>query len=117
MIACFGCGATQADAGKDAVCNDGTPFDQSAPGGGGGASGGGISEVVAVPSYQPGAGLPVSIDKGKAGGVPDIAMSATNHFTRVDTCEGASGGTSVVAPLRAALVARLNPAKKSMWAA
>ena len=39
-------------------------------------------------------------------------MSATNYFTRVDTAEGASGGTSAVAPLMAALVARLNQAKK-----
>jgi kumamolisin len=39
-------------------------------------------------------------------------MSATNYFTRVDTSEGASGGTSAVAPLMAALVARLNQAKK-----
>jgi kumamolisin len=43
-------------------------------------------------------------------GVPDIAMSATNYFTRVDTSESASGGTSAVAPLMAALVARLNQA-------
>jgi hypothetical protein len=54
-----------------------------------------------------------SADNGKPGrGVPDIAMSATNYFTRVDTSEGASGGTSAVAPLMAALVARLNQAKK-----
>ena len=39
-------------------------------------------------------------------------MSATNYFTRVDNSEGASGGTSAVAPLMAALVARLNQAKK-----
>jgi kumamolisin len=38
-------------------------------------------------------------------------MSATNYFTRVDTFEGASGGTSAVAPLMAALVAQLNQAK------
>ena len=39
-------------------------------------------------------------------------MSATNYFIRVDTSEGPSGGTSAVAPLMAALVARLNQAKK-----
>jgi kumamolisin len=55
----------------------------------------------------------VSIDTGNPGrGVPDIAMSATNYFTRVDRSEGASGGTSAVAPLMAGLVARLNQAKK-----
>jgi kumamolisin len=106
------CGGTQIDSGKDVVWNDGTPFDPNVPGGGGWASGGGISEIFAVPSYQANAKLPVSIDSGKPGrGVPDIAMSATNYFTRVDTGEGASGGTSAVAPLMAALVARLNQAK------
>jgi kumamolisin len=109
----LGCGGTQIDHGQDVVWNDGTPFDKNVDGGGGWASGGGISEVFAVPSYQQGAHLPVSIDDGKPGrGVPDIAMSATNYFSRVDNSEGASGGTSAVAPLMAALVARLNQAKK-----
>jgi kumamolisin len=109
----LGCGGTQIVSGKDVVWNDGTPFNVKVPGGGGWASGGGISEIFAVPSYQAAAKLPVSIDNGKPGrGVPDIAMSATNYFTRVDASEGASGGTSAVAPLMAALVARLNQAKK-----
>jgi kumamolisin len=110
----LGCGGTQIDSnGNDVVWNDGTPFDKSAPGGGGWASGGGISEVIAVPSYQANAKLPVSIDSGKPGrGVPDIAMSATNYYTRVDSSEGASGGTSAVAPLMSALVALLNQAKQ-----
>jgi len=108
------CGGTQVDAGVDVVWNDGTPFDPNTPGGGGWASGGGISEIFAVPTYQAGAGLPASLASGKAGrGVPDIAMSATNYFIRVDTFEGASGGTSAVAPLMAALVALLNQAKKN----
>ena len=109
----LGCGGTQIEDGKDVAWNDGTPFNANVQGGGGWASGGGISEVVPVPSYQQGAHLPVSIDNGKPGrGVPDIAMSATDYFTRVDNTEGASGGTSAVAPLMAALVARLNQAKK-----
>ncbi|HEV2675311.1 MAG TPA: S53 family peptidase [Aliidongia sp.] len=109
----LGCGGTQIDNGEDVVWNDGTPFDVNTPGGGGWAGGGGISGIFPVPAYQAGANLPVSIDTGKSGrGVPDIAMSATNYFTRVDTSEGASGGTSAVAPLMAALVARLNQAKK-----
>jgi kumamolisin len=109
----LGCGGTQIDAnGNDVVWNDGTPFDVNTPGGGGWASGGGISEVIAVPSYQTGANLPVSIDDGKPGrGVPDIAMSATNYFSRVDSQEGASGGTSAVAPLMSSLVVLLNQAK------
>lgn len=95
------CGATAA------------PSTRLSPGGGGWASGGGISEVIALPSYQASAKLPVSIDSGKPGsGVPDIAMSATHYFTRVDSSEGASGGTSAVAPLMSALVALLNQAKQ-----
>jgi len=109
----LGCGGTQIESNKDVVWNEGTPFDVNVQGGGGWATGGGISQVFAVPPYQSHAKLPVSIDTGKPGrGVPDIAMSATNYFTRVDASEGASGGTSAVAPLMAALVARLNQAKK-----
>jgi kumamolisin len=109
----LGCGGTQITGGKDVVWNDGTPFDTSVAGGGGWASGGGISEIFAVPTYQAAANLPVSIDSGKPGrGVPDIAMSATDYFTRVDRAEGASGGTSAVAPLMSALVALLNQAKQ-----
>lgn len=111
----LGCGGTQIDGGKDVVWNDGTPFNVNAAGGGGWASGGGISQVFAVPAYQQSLKMPPSVmPGGKAGrGVPDIAMSATNYFTRVDRSEGASGGTSAVAPLMAGLVARLNQAKKA----
>ncbi|MEP6549046.1 MAG: S53 family peptidase [Gammaproteobacteria bacterium] len=107
------CGGTQVDkTNKDVVWNDGTPFDTTVQGGGGWATGGGISELVAVPAYQNSSRLPKSIVNGKAGrGVPDIAMSATNYFTRIDGFEGASGGTSAVAPLMAALIALLNQAK------
>ena len=102
------CGGTQIDNGTDVVWNDGTSLEA-----GGWATGGGISEVFAVPSYQTAANKIMSIDDGKPGrGVPDIAMSATNYFTRVDRQEGASGGTSAVAPLMAALVALLNQAKQ-----
>jgi kumamolisin len=107
------CGGTQIDNNQDVVWNDGTPFDKSTSDGGGWPGGGGISETVPVPAYQASAGLPNSIATGKPGrGVPDIAMSATNYFTRVDRSEGASGGTSAVAPLMAALVALLNQGKQ-----
>lgn len=107
------CGGTQIEAGKDVVWNDGTAFDPNTPGGGGWASGGGISAIFPVPSYQEGANKVKSLKTHKPGrGVPDIAMSATNYFTRVDGSEGASGGTSAVAPLMAALVAQLNQARK-----
>jgi kumamolisin len=108
------CGGTQIDANnQDVVWNDGTPFDANAPGGGGWATGGGVSETFPVPDYQKNAKVPVSLATGKAGrGVPDIAMSATNYFVRVQGGEGTSGGTSAVAPLMASLVALLNQARK-----
>lgn len=107
----LGCGGTQIEGGVDVVWNDGTPFDR-AGGGGGWATGGGISQVFGVPAYQQGMKLPEALHGGKAGrGVPDIAMSATNYFMRVDGVEGAAGGTSAVAPLMAGLIARLNQAK------
>src|SRR5271154_2719895 len=109
----LGCGGTQIKNDRDVVWNDGTPFDVNVPGGGGWATGGGGSTAFAVPFYQKSTTLPNSLDTGKPGrGVPDIAMSATNYFTRVDSLERASGGTSAVAPLMAALVTRLNQAMK-----
>lgn len=106
----LGCGGTQIDGGVDVAWNDGTPFAGS---GGGWATGGGISQVFGVPAYQQGLKLPPALHGGKAGrGVPDIAMSATNYFMRVDGEAGAAGGTSAVAPLMAGLIARLNQAKQ-----
>jgi kumamolisin len=102
------CGGTQIDDGKDVVWNDGTTLAD-----GGWASGGGVSIVFPLPDYQKNAKVPPSLVNKKVGrGVPDIAMSATNYFERVDGTEGASGGTSAVAPLMAALVALLNQAKQ-----
>lgn len=107
------CGGTQIDAqGRDVVWNDERPFG-SGNDGGGWTTGGGISATVAPPPYQAHANIPVSVASGAPGrGVPDIAMSATDYFTRVQGMEGPSGGTSAVAPLMAALVALLNQAKK-----
>jgi kumamolisin len=107
------CGGTQVDAhGHDVVWNDGTPFNVQTPGGGGWTGGGGISQAFDVPPYQQGLTMPAPLTPGgHAGrGVPDIAMSATNYFTRVDSSEGASGGTSAVAPLMSGLAAILNQA-------
>jgi len=101
------CGGTQIDNDVDVAWNDGTPLSQ-----GGWAGGGGVSIIFPLPDYQAHANVPVSLVSGMAGrGVPDIAMSATNYFTRVDSFEGPSGGTSAVAPLMAALIARFNQAK------
>jgi kumamolisin len=105
------CGGTQVENGVDVVWNDGTSF-SNVPGGGGWATGGGVSETVPLPAYQKEVNVPAAISSGKPGrGVPDIAMSATDYFSRVQGSEGASGGTSAVAPLMASLVALLNQAK------
>jgi kumamolisin len=102
------CGGTQIDA-----ANDDVVWNEGATDGGDWSSGGGISQVYPVPAYQANANLPAALDGGAAGrGIPDIAMSATDYFVRVDSAEYASGGTSAVAPLMAALVALLNQAKQ-----
>jgi kumamolisin len=116
------CGGTQIDErDREVVWNDGTPFDKMVRGGDGWASTGGISPYFRVPLYQQGLKLPQSLavasdwtgPEDKSGrGLPDIAMSATNYFTRVDGLETTAGGTSAVAPLMSALVALLNQAKQ-----
>jgi kumamolisin len=81
----------------------------------GGATGGGVSTVFPLPTYQQGAGVPVSANPGgQVGrGVPDVCGDAdpdTGYMVRVDGQTMTVGGTSAVAPLWAALVARLNQA-------
>ncbi|SEA65172.1 S53 family peptidase [Leifsonia sp. 21MFCrub1.1] len=111
------CGGTrlEADASTGAVrsevvWNNGT---------GGGATGGGVSAVFPLPSWQAGVGVPSGADGTDAGGarngaggrgVPDVSAVAdpqTGYRIRVDGQDTVIGGTSAVAPLWAALVARL----------
>jgi kumamolisin len=77
---------------------------------GAGATGGGVSDVFPLPSWQKSAGVPAS-SRGTAGrGVPDVAAVAdptTGYEVLVDGEKKVYGGTSAVAPLWAALVARL----------
>jgi kumamolisin len=74
-----------------------------------GATGGGVSTHFGLPSWQQSAGVPTP--GGQAGrGVPDVAAVAdpqTGYRVRVDGRDTVIGGTSAVAPLWAALVARL----------
>lgn len=78
------------------------------------ASGGGASAIFQVPPYQEQTGIETpSINPGcKLGrGVPDVAGNAAFESPYVIELCGqltATGGTSAVAPLMAALVARLN---------
>ncbi len=77
-----------------------------------GATGGGISRQFALPSYQANAGVPNNVDTDAPGrGVPDVCGDAdpnTGYTIRVDGADETVGGTSAVAPLWAALIARLN---------
>lgn len=73
------------------------------------ASGGGFSQVFTRPSYQK--NLRISQQKGR--GIPDVAANAssyTGYLIEADNTRMSMGGTSAVAPLWAALVARLNEA-------
>jgi pro-kumamolisin-like protein len=79
-----------------------------------GASGGGISDNFALPDWQVGAGVPVSVnDHQHTGrGVPDVAGNAdpdSGYSLILDGGRvGPIGGTSAVAPLYAGLTAVLN---------
>ncbi|GIT80500.1 kumamolisin [Leifsonia sp. LS1] len=77
---------------------------------GGGATGGGVSAVFALPAWQDGVGVPTAPTAAGGRGVPDVAAVAdpqTGYRVRVDGTDTVIGGTSAVAPLWAALVARL----------
>jgi kumamolisin len=106
----LGCGGTTLKAGPSAISGEVVWND----GASGGASGGGISAFFATPTWQAtlsavttaGTRTPVSMR-----GVPDIAGNAdpeTGYEVRVDGTASVIGGTSAVAPLWAALLARLN---------
>jgi kumamolisin len=77
------------------------------------ATGGGVSAIFDLPSYQSDADVPASVNPPhRAGrGVPDVAGDAdpnTGYRIRVDGQDVIIGGTSAVAPLWAALLARIN---------
>jgi kumamolisin len=78
-----------------------------------GATGGGVSATFPRPAFQATTNVP-SLPNGFAGrGVPDVAGDAdpeTGYSVLVDGSEVVLGGTSAVAPLWAALIARANQA-------
>ncbi|HEX3751843.1 MAG TPA: S53 family peptidase [Streptosporangiaceae bacterium] len=104
----LGCGGTRLEAStstgaisSETVWNDGS---------GGGATGGGISTLYPVPSWQASAGVPAASVSTGGRGVPDVAGNAdpqTGYQVLVDGKQNVYGGTSAVAPLWAALIARL----------
>lgn len=89
-------------------------FDSSTgPDGSFGAEGGGVSETFSIPAYQINAKVPPSVNPGgsRGRGVPDVAGDAdpaSGYNIQVDGQQLPIGGTSAVAPLWAALIARIN---------
>ncbi|MGH7117384.1 MAG: S53 family peptidase [Acetobacteraceae bacterium] len=85
----------------EAVWNDGTN-----------GTGGGISDLFPVPDFQARTKLPPSVNGGRSGrGVPDVAADAapsSGYQIVVFGLSSVLGGTSAVAPLWGALIARIN---------
>lgn len=78
-----------------------------------GASGGGVSARFRLPRWQTDAKVPAGPDGATGRGVPDVAGLADPRYGCELVIAGrtvASAGTSAVAPMWAALVARLNQA-------
>jgi len=77
-----------------------------------GATGGGVSRFIPLPAWQMTAGVPAHPETGFQGrGVPDVAANAdphTGYRVRINGQDQVVGGTSAVAPLWAALIARIN---------
>ena len=104
------CGGTNLRATSNTVAGESVWNDGS----GGGATGGGVSNFFPLPTWQQ--GLKVNRTGGAVTalamrGVPDVCADAdpeTGYDVRVDGTDTVIGGTSAVAPLWAALIARIN---------
>jgi kumamolisin len=102
----LGCGGTSLRATSGTVQSE-TVWNN---GSGGGATGGGVSTVFALPAWQGTVSVPAPTRTTGGRGVPDVAAVAdptTGYEVLVDGQRKVYGGTSAVAPLWAALVARL----------
>jgi kumamolisin len=76
-----------------------------------GATGGGVSASFALPTWQQSSNVPQGASGFVGRGLPDVAGDAdptTGYQVRVDGQNEIIGGTSAVAPLWAALIARFN---------
>lgn len=105
ILACGGtslnANAATGEVTSEVVWNDGA---------GRGATGGGVSDAFPAPSWQTNVGVPANASGRSGRGVPDVAGNAdpqTGYRVRVDGADTVIGGTSAVAPLWAALTARL----------
>ena len=110
----LGCGGTSLVVSSSGTITSETVWNDTLSGSGGsGATGGGVSDVFSQPTWQATAGVPGRASSSAAGtwrGVPDVAGNAdpaTGYQVLVDGKQGVYGGTSAVAPLWAALIARL----------
>jgi len=102
------CGGTTLTASTRAITGE-TVWNETAANEG--ATGGGVSVDYALPAWQQGAGVPKAPNGYAGRGVPDVAGDAdplTGYQVRVDGKDEIIGGTSAVAPLWAALLARCN---------
>ncbi len=103
----LGCGGTTLQASNGQIVNE-TVWDNQPNGG---ATGGGVSDVFPLPPWQDGVGVPSPSGQTGGRGVPDVSGDAdpsTGYNILVDGENAVFGGTSAVAPLWAALVARIN---------
>jgi kumamolisin len=104
----LGCGGTKLIASGGAIASEVVWNETSA---GEGATGGGVSVVFALPAWQHSSGVPQAPNGSAGRGVPDVAGNAdplTGYQVLVDGEAQVIGGTSAVAPLWAALIARCN---------
>jgi kumamolisin len=102
------CGGTRLDA-KSGVIQSEVVWNENASGDG--ATGGGVSSLFALPAWQTGSGVPKAPAGSPGRGVPDVSGNAdplTGYSVLVDGTAQVIGGTSAVAPLWAALIARCN---------
>jgi kumamolisin len=103
----LGCGGTTLQASNDQIVSETVWNDLP----NGGATGGGISDVFALPTWQEGFDVPAPTVSSGGRGVPDVSGDAdpnTGYNILVDGQTEVVGGTSAVAPLWAALIARIN---------
>ncbi len=103
----LGCGGTTLQAANDQIVGETVWNDLP----NGGSTGGGVSNVFPLPTWQQGFNVPAATVKGGGRGVPDVSGDAdpnTGYNILVDGQTEVVGGTSAVAPLWAALIARIN---------
>jgi kumamolisin len=102
------CGGTKLAASASAITSE-TVWNELATNEG--ATGGGVSASFALPTWQQSSKVPKGANGFVGRGSPDVAGDAdpnTGYQVRVDGQDQVIGGTSAVAPLWAALIARFN---------